>query len=105
MVGWLQEHEKFILPVLEPIPSYFSIPTLNDKPQDPIIQTIQSPVQSQGLTPPHNSPSPALSHPNGSSHVSVQVSKPMLTPLWNEVSLHRPQDVVSMPFVIPRGVI
>lgn len=106
-VGWFQEHEKFILPILEPISSYFSIPRLDDKPQDPIVHTIQSlPVQSVGGTL-HDSaaqplPSPAQSRSKLSSDVST---KPVLPPLWHEASLTHPQDVVSLPFVTTRGVI
>jgi hypothetical protein len=107
-VGWLQEHEKFMLPVLEPISSYFSIPQLDDKPQDPIVQTIQSlPAQPGAL---HDSPAQPLSSRTQSraklsSDLSTQVSKPVLTPLWTEPSLTHPQDVVSVPFVIICGVI
>ncbi|KAH0827747.1 Spc98 family-domain-containing protein [Lanmaoa asiatica] len=94
-VGWLQEHEKFMLPVLEPISSYFSIPRLDDKPQDPIVRIIKLPTQS--TTPLHKSPaspsSPALSRAKVSSDVSTQASKPVLTPLWNEVSVTHPRDV------------
>ena len=103
-VGWLQEHEKFTLPVLEPIPSYFSIPRLDDKPQDPIVQSLQLPAQSGTL---HDSDSPPLelSSPGAKvpSDVSTQVSKPVLTPLWNEALLPHPRDVVSLPFVITRA--
>lgn len=108
-VGWLQEHEKFMLPVLEPISSYFSIPHLDDKPQDPIVQTIQLPARlpAQSETPSYNSAalpsSPAPSRTKVSSDGSTQVSKPVLTSMWNE--LPYPRDVVSTPFVINRGVI
>lgn len=100
-VGWLQKHEKFMLPVLEPIPSHFSIPRLDDKPQDPIVQTLQLPAQS-GI--PHDSPALPLLSPDAkvSSDVPTQVSKPVLT-LWNEASLAHPRDVVSPPFVITRA--
>lgn len=108
-VGWLQEHENFMLPVLEPVSSHFSITHLDDKPQDPIVQTIQSPARlpAQSGTPPHNSAalpsSPAPSRTKVSSDVSTQLSKPVLTSMWNE--LPYPRDVVSVPFVITHGVI
>ncbi|KAG6378048.1 Spc98 family-domain-containing protein [Boletus reticuloceps] len=94
--GWLGEHEKFILPTLEPISAYFSIPRLGNKPQDPIVQTIQLPVQSGAL---HNSlpaeppSSPALSRAKVSSSVFAQVSKPEFTSLWNDASFHHLRDV------------
>jgi hypothetical protein len=95
-VGWLQEHEKFMLPVLEPIPSYFSIPRLDDKPQDPIVQTLPLLVQAG------DSPALPLSSLDAkvSPDVSTQVSKPVLTPLWNEALASHPRDVVSLLFVI-----
>lgn len=106
-VGWLQEHEKFILPILEPVSSYFSIPRLDDKPQDPILQTIHSsPARSRSLhDPPAQPPStPAFHRAQVSLDASTQISKPALTPLWNEASLPHPQDVVSVSVVLIRGL-
>lgn len=96
-VEWLPEHERFILPALEPISSYFSIPPLNDKPQDPIVQTILSPAQSRA--PLHGPPSPTASHSRVSPDASAQGFKPVSPLLWNEASLLDPQDIVSLPKV------
>ncbi|KAG9316487.1 hypothetical protein JVU11DRAFT_2526 [Chiua virens] len=83
-IGWLQEHEKFTLPTLEPVSSYFSIPRLDDRPQDPIVRTIQPLVQSSPVLP----LPPVTVDPD----VSIQI-KPTLSTLWKDASLPRSQDV------------
>lgn len=104
-VEWLQEHEGFTLPALKPISSCFSIPRLDDKPQDPIVQTLLVPAQSR--TPLHDSLVLPLSPvPSGvkvlPSDISTQDSKSPLAsaPLWKEASLFHTQDIVSAVFMI-----
>ncbi|KAF9244855.1 Spc98 family-domain-containing protein [Melanogaster broomeanus] len=91
-IEWSGEDEGFSLSILPPILPHFFIPRLNDKPQDPIIQTIcldkttgihnsNQPALLMSLVPPrHTIPSNALTH----------TTKPVHS-LWNEAALLGPR--------------
>ncbi|KIJ67680.1 hypothetical protein HYDPIDRAFT_173488 [Hydnomerulius pinastri MD-312] len=92
---WPGDDERFSLPVLAPILPHFFIPRLDDKPQDPIVQTIDLDRTTAlpelslyslptTLVPPH--------HPVPPLEPLPQTTKPVLS-LWSQAAIHRSQDV------------
>ncbi|KAF8844752.1 hypothetical protein BDN67DRAFT_1052727 [Paxillus ammoniavirescens] len=92
---WSGEDEMFSLPTLPPLFPHFFIPRLDDKPQDPIFNT----VCVNGRTGIHISSRPAPLSPLVSPHYTTlppgaqaHTATPMLS-LWNEAALLDPQDL------------
>ncbi|KIK92822.1 hypothetical protein PAXRUDRAFT_829603 [Paxillus rubicundulus Ve08.2h10] len=92
---WLGEDERFSLLALPPLIPHFSIPRLNDEPQDPIFRTVcvnertgtyssSRPPSLGPLVPSHHNTLP----PDAQAHTAT----PVLS-LWNEAALLDPQDL------------